>query len=349
LVCLSSLNYIYAGGDDVLALVPADTALDCARFLRAAYRGQPGFIADMTQLAWKLRAAHEKKKRELPSGHREEIARLLVAASEGRVFLDTGGRLGLYETGEALDLPGEIEGLDRDRRVVRPDTSVGLAVAHFKNPLQDVIREAQSAEKRAKRSAARGGLDRSALAVTLLKRSGERVEWGCKWDSGGLDVYQSVHSAIQVGAVSAKFPHRLCELLEAYLTETSPLAAQSVEPVANFPVIGVLLREFRHVLDRQGQDKQSAQFTHLEGLASDTVTAARGLNVYLRSEKQRAETALADAKKTGGQWPRLDESERRRLERAPSELPVRALIGLMKTAAFTQASDARDGDESKSS
>ena len=31
---------IYAGGDDVLAMVPADTALECARALRAAFRGE---------------------------------------------------------------------------------------------------------------------------------------------------------------------------------------------------------------------------------------------------------------------------------------------------------------------
>ncbi len=33
---------MYAGGDDVLAMVPAARALDCAEALRAAFRGQPG-------------------------------------------------------------------------------------------------------------------------------------------------------------------------------------------------------------------------------------------------------------------------------------------------------------------
>src|SRR5690606_1331619 len=33
-------SLIYSGGDDVLAMLPADTALRCARALRAAFRGE---------------------------------------------------------------------------------------------------------------------------------------------------------------------------------------------------------------------------------------------------------------------------------------------------------------------
>jgi len=36
---------IYAGGDDVLALLPADTALACARSLRLAFRGEDPDVA----------------------------------------------------------------------------------------------------------------------------------------------------------------------------------------------------------------------------------------------------------------------------------------------------------------
>src|SRR3989442_1357414 len=32
---------IYSGGDDVLAMLPAETALECARALRMAFRGDP--------------------------------------------------------------------------------------------------------------------------------------------------------------------------------------------------------------------------------------------------------------------------------------------------------------------
>jgi hypothetical protein len=59
------------------------------------------------------------------------------------------------------------------------DASVGIAVGHFTAPLQMLVREAKAAEKRAKTAYGRG-----ALAVSLYKRSGEIVEWGCKWDNG---------------------------------------------------------------------------------------------------------------------------------------------------------------------
>ena len=49
---------IYAGGEDVLALLPADTAVDCARFLRAAYRGETAFIHPLIELATRLHRHH---------------------------------------------------------------------------------------------------------------------------------------------------------------------------------------------------------------------------------------------------------------------------------------------------
>ena len=335
---------IYAGGDDVLALLPADTALECAKFLRQAYRGNPAFIPSLTDLAKDLLADHLKNNRCLPNGHRQEISPLLVKCADGNLFKDIAGRLGLAGTAEPLDLPGELEGNSGTNSPIRPDASVGIAAAHFKNPLQDVIREAQAAEKRAKRSTARGGLDRQAVAITLIKRSGETVEWGCKWDSGGLDVYSAVHAAIREGAVSAKFPHRVCELLEGYRTLTTPLAASSIEPIPEFPAVEVLLREFNHALDRQGQDKESVRFRRLRQLAEDSDPNNRALELYLKSEKHRAEVALADANANPDRWACLGDAGRNLLERAPAEAPIAALIGLMKTAAFTQTPVADDDD-----
>ena len=144
------------------------------------------------------------------------------------------------------------------------DVSAGLAIAHFKSPLQDVVRAAQAAERRAKRK-----LGRSAVAVTLVKRSGETIEWGSQWDSGGLETYGALMAALQESAVSNKFPHRVVELIEGYLTETSPLAAKSVEPFEGFSVLEVALREYRYALDRQGQNKDAPEFFKLLELAAE--------------------------------------------------------------------------------
>jgi CRISPR-associated protein Cmr2 len=134
----------------------------------------------------------------------------------------------------------------------KADCSVGIAIAHFKAPLQDVVRTAQAAEKRAKRNPDQGGLGRSAVAVTLMKRSGEIIEWGAK-RAGGLELYRALAAALEGEELSSKFPHRFAELLEAYMTDTTPLVHQekTLLPVDGFPVDNIIRREFAHCLSRQ--------------------------------------------------------------------------------------------------
>ena len=175
---------IYAGGDDVLALLPADQALECAQGLRT-----------------KFQAATQKV------------------------------------TGKA----GE-----------RMDASAGIAIAHFKSPLQDVIRSAQAAEKRAKNQHGR-----SAVAVTLFKRSGETIEWGTQWNSHGLEIYRHMAEALEQGKVSSRFPYRIVGLLGGYLTETTPLSVKAVERVQDFNAEDVMERELAHAIDRHGTTKDA--------------------------------------------------------------------------------------------
>lgn len=190
---------IYAGGDDVLAIVPAETALDCARLLRAAF----------------------------------------------------------------LEATSGIKGKDKYRNEKVPDCSVGISIAHFKSPLQDAIREAQRAEKRAKRAQDKGGLGRSAVAVTLMKRSGEIIEWGCQWDSKGLELYQEIARKMQDKELSAKFPHRVSQLIEPYLVARTPFMREckSFSDADQFPVTEILTNEFRFAAVRQGSKAVAASLT----------------------------------------------------------------------------------------
>lgn len=186
---------IYAGGDDVLALLPADSALACAQALRQVFR----------------------------------------AATES------------------------IKGKDKskDNVEVSPECSVGIAIAHFKSPLQDVIREAQLAEKRAKSPPEKGGLGRAAVAVTLLKRSGEIIQWGCQWDKHGLILYDEIARAMDEMALSGRFPHRVCELLEPYRTSKTGLS--KLADVAEFNAAEIIQLEFRHAALRQGSKEVAQQ------------------------------------------------------------------------------------------
>jgi hypothetical protein len=149
-----------------------------------------------------------------------------------------------------------------------------------------------------------------------------------------LEVFTAILSAVADGSVSGKFPHRVVELLDGYLTETSPLAATSLEPLKNFPLVEVVLREFRHALDRQGQHKQSRSFTGLAELPSSHAGGA--LSRYLGHIAETAAAKLAKAKSDAAKWNALADHERRRMEIAPSESPIAALIGLCQTVAFIE-------------
>ncbi len=100
---------VYSGGDDVLAMVPAASALSIAEALRLAFAEQ---------------------------------------VSQFR-----------YSDGEPAT------------------TSVGIAFAHYTQPLETVLAAARHAEDMAKRS-----MGRNALTATLMRRSGETRSASCKWE-----------------------------------------------------------------------------------------------------------------------------------------------------------------------
>ena len=190
---------IYSGGDDVLAMLPADTALECAQALREAFQGRGVPVAGID------------------------------APAPGYLSISQD------QSGRAIAFP--VPGKDAE-------VSVGIAIAHFKSPLQDVVRAAQNAEKHAKNS-----LGRAAVAVTLMKRSGEITEWGAKWQSGGLELYAAIAQALDAGSVSAKFPHRVCQLLEPYRHRTDEISA--IQDTPDFDATATIRKEFAFAISRQ--------------------------------------------------------------------------------------------------
>lgn len=179
---------IYAGGDDVVCLVPADVALGMTASLRKAF----------------------------------------------------------------CDATTEIEGVDpKTQTKVKPDASAGIAIGHIHAPLQYLIREAQKAEKRAK-----AVVGRPAFSVTLMKRSGEISHWGSKWSGGGLALYQAIAEHMKAGDLSAKFPHRVCQLLTPYLIAPTKLMEQRRTMQDTITGSGqakdLIAREFAHAAERQG-------------------------------------------------------------------------------------------------
>jgi CRISPR-associated protein Cas10/Cmr2 subtype III-B len=285
---------IYSGGDDVLALLPAHQALACSRALRAAFRGEPEALNNLRG-AWRFRNGEWVR----------ENVPLFACDQPGFIRLAP----------EAPKLEGEPAKFHAMVPGPAADCSVGIAIAHFKAPLQDVVRAAQAAEKRAKKQ-----LGRSAVAVTLYKRSGETIEWGAKWEGGGLELYRAIADALEAGQLSAKFPHRFTELLEAYVTDSTPLVAdtRTVQPLADFPVDDIIRREFQHCLERQ----RGTKFPREKAAADELLAKLRSaLDSYLAS--------LA-AEDPSHQSDQADATER----------TLRSLIGLCQTVAFAHRTTA---------
>lgn len=171
---------IYSGGDDVLAMLPADQAIACAEKLRIAFR--------------------------------EDF---------------NGNKV----------TPGS-----------KTDVSIGLAIGHFKSPLQMLVKEAQKAEKRAKKD-----YKRSALAVSIYKRSGEIIEWGCKWDSVAIELMNKVNELTETEQLSGRFPYALAQILKSYnLKGFLPDMKE------------IVMKEFVHVVQQQGREvKNKKEFLDL--------------------------------------------------------------------------------------
>ncbi len=204
---------IYAGGDDVLAMLPADRAIACAKTLRAVFRGEA-----------------PEKHNQLP----------LAIVQDGFVN---------ESAGYPLIVPGS-----------RADVSIGIAIGHFNAPLQMLVREAQTAEKRAKNR-----YGRKAIAISVYKRSGEITEWGCKWGSRGLQLMEFMQKytntpkdSTETAPISGRFPYALAALLKPY-------ALQGKLPDN---MHGVIREEFRHIVQQQGAGLNNDQKAELAELGN---------------------------------------------------------------------------------
>jgi CRISPR-associated protein Cmr2 len=139
---------IYAGGDDVLAMLPVDDVLPALLVLRCAYSGV--MPASDRTMNWMLR----------PDG--EEVRVALTRIGNG--FVRIGG-----ENGRLFRMMGRFA-----------TASAGAVIAHHKTPLQGVLRELRAAEKRAKDE---GG--RNAFSIALMKRAGGTTHFTAGFGFGG--------------------------------------------------------------------------------------------------------------------------------------------------------------------
>ncbi len=190
---------IYSGGDDVLAMVPAEEAISCVVGLRMAFQGDRG-----------LASRYSKLFAEPPA---EGMIQLAVPES--------------HEPSWPLLVPGKTM-----------NVSAGVVIAHVKAALQDCVQAAQTAEKRAKRSPENGGLGRNALALTLFKRSGETIEWGASFEPGGglelLTRFQDLYRRDKTeegSGIPGGFPSRVAGLISRFDSDSGDLMTEDLIPL----------------------------------------------------------------------------------------------------------------------
>lgn len=144
---------LYAGGDDVLALVAVDDLFDCMQLLRLAYSGiSPDPAMNL--------GAHVGN---LAAGGSGQQRKLLLKDGFGLLH----GRL--------MTLMGH-----------KATASMGAVVAHHTAPLGAVLRELRSAESRAKntvrgKDAQDKDINRDAFCLRVLKRGGGEVSITSPW------------------------------------------------------------------------------------------------------------------------------------------------------------------------
>lgn len=173
---------IYAGGDDVLAMLPAAKAVDCAIALQLVFRGK------------------NPATNSAPQSVQEAIAPLFDFPAEGFIQCKQGiGKGDHCRPNWPLMVMGP-----------KATASVGIAIGHVRSPMQDIIQAAREAEAAAKKVP-----DKGALCLRVLKRSGESVQFATRFDSGALDVWAELEAYRQ--QQSGRFIYRFLQKMKPML------------------------------------------------------------------------------------------------------------------------------------
>jgi CRISPR-associated protein Cmr2 len=157
---------VYAGGDDVLAFLPVDRCLNCARRLHDAF-------------------------------------------------------------GSCLE------------KYSKPTLSVGIAIGHFMENLEDLLEQGRLAEKAAKQVE-----NKDALAIHLHKRGGGPIRIQGRWEDNPDERWARYAQLIRQEAIPSKLPYDLRKLAEVYENWIDPALALGAD----------VLRVIRDKQPRKGRD-----------------------------------------------------------------------------------------------
>ena len=173
------------------------------------------------------------------------------------VLIYAGGDdvLAVVKAADAIGVAKKLQ--NRFKKKVGNTASAGIAMGYSSVPLQDLVYAAHKAESQAKQV-----YGRDALALAIYKRSGEILEWGCKWDSPALEVYDELSELSEehnAGTISiGRFPYKLAALLQPYELEKTPK-----DKVIDEVMREIVMAEYDHAVEqtkdmrKNGEDRLS--------------------------------------------------------------------------------------------
>ena len=252
---------VYAGGDDVMALLPLDCALEVARELRAAFSG------------------------ELTTNDQGEDLNVDFAAKEtqasksGYVLLKRPNREKSRER-ELLTTMGS-----------EATASTGIVIAHHTQPLDLSLQEARKAEKAAKSAG------RNSFALTFLKRSGEIMSAGAKWyypqNAPNPDDKQEdkddkqEDKSLDTIALLLKFQKHFAD---DHISSKFPyILREQSETLAELEIEGLYAAEIKRLLHRQQGEKKLSEAEEkslADELATMVIRANSAHRVSLKDDDQ---------------------------------------------------------------
>ena len=218
---------VYAGGDDVMALLPLDCALEVARELRAAFSGE-------------LTTDDQGGKLEVDFAAKES-----QASKSGYVLLKRPNREKNRER-ELLTTMGS-----------EATASTGIVIAHHTQPLDLTLQEVRKAEKAAKSAG------RNSFALTFLKRSGEIMTAGAKWyypkNAPNPDNKQEnvEDKSLDTIALLLKFQKHFAD---DHISSKFPyILREQSETLAELEIEGLYAAEIKRLLHRQQGEKKLSE------------------------------------------------------------------------------------------
>lgn len=221
---------------------------------------------------------HSEISRALKQFAEEKVPQIVEGKYLGKVIFAGGDDVIAFCTlSSLLDIVKEIRIAFEEAMASATDNftpatgSFGIAIAHWQQSLQMVMREARTAEKFAKNE-----LDRNAFAISVLKRSGEKAICGTSFDVDYtiIGLMKDFYEMIENEDISSSFVY-------TFETELKTLAGDKGE-VQN---IEMLLSLFKYFLLRKSEsgsieNKQNREKRVNDWLSRTTDYLNRSKNIY---------------------------------------------------------------------